>query len=243
MAISGIPSRIRSRGSGGPGRSCGRSERLEIYPGSPRRTCSTCCSARPVPIVMAGVTGTGTRSSTRSPTRSEAGLSKGARRTPPRRASCERSRRSRTGPRKTPERSRSSTRPAAADTSCSTASPCCWSSTRRLTTIPTWGLGCRQPTRRRLTCGRHSPGLILRHNLHGIDIDLRCTQIAALGPLAALPAGLSGDGHQEGSTPHQQVEHRVRRADAWRRVHAQGVRGARSNRSSWGNSSRSSSIR
>ena len=24
------------------------------------------------------------------------------------------------------------------------------------------------------------PGLILRHNLHGIDIDLRCTQIAAL---------------------------------------------------------------
>ena len=27
---------------------------------------------------------------------------------------------------------------------------------------------------------REFPGLILRHNLHGIDIDLRCTQIAAL---------------------------------------------------------------
>src|SRR5208337_1834006 len=27
---------------------------------------------------------------------------------------------------------------------------------------------------------RALPGLILRHNLHGIDIDLRCTQIAAL---------------------------------------------------------------
>jgi hypothetical protein len=27
---------------------------------------------------------------------------------------------------------------------------------------------------------RAAPGLILRHNLHGIDIDLRCTQIAAL---------------------------------------------------------------
>ena len=27
---------------------------------------------------------------------------------------------------------------------------------------------------------RELPGLILRHNLHGIDIDLRCTQIAAL---------------------------------------------------------------
>src|SRR4029078_338962 len=25
------------------------------------------------------------------------------------------------------------------------------------------------------------PGLILKHNLHGIDIDFRCTQIAALG--------------------------------------------------------------
>lgn len=40
------------------------------------------------------------------------------------------------------------------------------------------GLQADYPTRDDLRKG--VPGLILRHNLHGIDIDLRCTQIAAL---------------------------------------------------------------
>ena len=82
-------------------------------------------------------------------------------------------------PKKDPERSRSSTRPAAAGTSCSTASPCCWSSTKKPTTTPIWAEPqADYPTRDDLR--RAVPGLILRHNLHGIDIDLRCTQIAAL---------------------------------------------------------------
>ena len=44
----------------------------------------------------------------------------------------------------------------------------------------TWGrdLQADYPTKNDLR--RDLPGLILRHNLHGIDIDLRCTQIAAL---------------------------------------------------------------
>ena len=128
-----------------------------ICPGSRRRTCSTCCSARPEPIDTAGATATGSGSSTTSPTRSVAGRSRDGRRTPPRSNSCGRSRRSRTGPRKTPERSRSSTRPAAAATSCSTASPCCWSSTRKPTTTPTWGRRCRRTTPRRTTCGGLCP--------------------------------------------------------------------------------------
>jgi hypothetical protein len=40
------------------------------------------------------------------------------------------------------------------------------------------GLQADYPTRDDMR--RALPGLILRHNLHGIDIDLRCTQIAAL---------------------------------------------------------------
>jgi hypothetical protein len=40
------------------------------------------------------------------------------------------------------------------------------------------GLQADYPTKDDLR--RSVPGLILRHNLHGIDIDLRCTQIAAL---------------------------------------------------------------
>jgi hypothetical protein len=40
------------------------------------------------------------------------------------------------------------------------------------------GLQADYPTKDDLR--RAMPGLILRHNLHGIDIDLRCTQIAAL---------------------------------------------------------------
>ena len=54
MATSGTRSRIRSRESGGPGRSCGRSERPGICLGSPRRTCSTCSSARPEPTGHGG---------------------------------------------------------------------------------------------------------------------------------------------------------------------------------------------
>ena len=46
---------------------------------------------------------------------------------------------------------------------------------------PRPGIGaCRPTTRRRTTCGGLLPGLILRHNLHGIDIDLRAVQIAGL---------------------------------------------------------------
>ena len=45
------------------------------------------------------------------------------------------------------------------------------------------------------------------------------------GPLAALPAGLPGDGAEEGPAQDHPVEHRLRRADAGREGHAQGVRG------------------
>ena len=42
-------------------------------------------------------------------------------------------------------------------------------------------------TPRRTTCGG-LPGLILRHNLHGIDIDLRARPDRRSRPLAAVPA-------------------------------------------------------
>ena len=57
-----------------------------------------------------------------------------------------------TDPRKTPVRSRSSTQPAAAGTSCFTASVCCWSSTRKPTTTSIWGRHCGPIIRRRKTC-------------------------------------------------------------------------------------------
>ena len=44
-------------------------------------------------------------------------------------------------------------------------------------------------------------------------------------PLAPLPAGLSGDGAEEGPAQDHQVELRLCRADARRGAHAQGVRG------------------
>ncbi len=181
MATSGTRSRIQVEESWWPWATLREIEEAGGSLRFRRRTCSTCCSARPVADRITGGYGDWDASlSTRSPTRSDAGRSRAGRRTPPRSNSCGRSRRSRTGPRKTPERSRSSTRPAAAATSCSTASPCCWSSTRKPTTTLTWARRFRRITRRKDDLRRAVPGLILRHNLHGIDIDLRCTQIAAL---------------------------------------------------------------
>ena len=79
-----------------------------------------------------------------------------------------------------------STRPAAAGTSCSTPSTCCSRSTRR----PTATRRARRARRRArrsptdypsLDALRKAvPGLVLAHNLHGVDIDPRCAQIAQL---------------------------------------------------------------
>ena len=59
------------------------------------------------------------------------------------------------------------------------------------------------------------PGLILRHNLHGIDIDLRATQIAATRRLATCAAGVSAAWTQaQRPAQNHQIKHRLRRADA-----------------------------
>ena len=79
-----------------------------------------------------------------------------------------------------------STRPAAPGTSCSTPSTCCSRSTRRRYADPESPTS--EATGRTLAEDYPSldalrkavPGLILAHNLHGVDIDPRCAQIAQL---------------------------------------------------------------
>ena len=70
---------------------------------------------------------------------------------------------------------------------------------------------------------RDVPRLILAHNLHGIDIDLRAAR-SRPGPVAPLSACLSGDGAKRGSAQDHAVELRLCRADAGRRTDAQRVR-------------------
>ena len=107
----------------------------------------------------------------------------------------------RTAPRKTPERSRFSTRRAAAGTSCSTASPCCWSSTRKPTTTPTWAeaLQADYPTKddSAAGCPRSDPAAQParhRHRPAGSPDRRPC-------PLAAVPAGYQEMGLKKDRPP------------------------------------------
>ena len=61
---------------------------------------------------------------------------------------------------------------------------------------------------------REVPRLILAHNLHGIDIDLRVQPDCGPRPVAPLPAGLSGDGAEERSPQDHPLELRLCRTDA-----------------------------
>ena len=71
------------------------------------------------------------------------------------------------------------------------------------------------------------PRLIIEHNLHGIDIDPRCAQIAGLSPLAAGAEGLAAARPEAGGAPgHHTLEHRLRRADAGREGAAPRIRRA-----------------
>ena len=65
---------------------------------------------------------------------------------------------------------------------------------------------------------RAAPRLIVEHNLHGVDIDPRCAQIAALGALAAGAAGVERPWRcRIRAAAHPSHAHRGGRADARRR--------------------------
>ena len=72
------------------------------------------------------------------------------------------------------------------------------------------------------------PRLIIEHNLHGIDIDPRCAQIAGLSLWLRAQKSLAATRPQAGGAPgHQTLEHRLRRADAGRKGVAARIRGKR----------------
>ena len=74
---------------------------------------------------------------------------------------------------------------------------------------------------------REVPRLIIEHNIHGIDIDPRCAQIAGLSLwLRAQKALATQTASSRRAPPHPTLEHRLRRADAGDKVTAARVRRA-----------------
>ena len=152
-----------------------------ICPGSRPRTCSTCSSARPEPTVTAGDTGDSDEifydDRQRGPSPGHRGPQGGRH---ARSNSCGRSR-------SIPHRAKKDPREIKIlDPACGSGHFLLYCFALLLVIYeeayddPDLGpaLQADYPTKDDLR--KAVPGLILRHNLHGIDIDLRCTQIAAL---------------------------------------------------------------
>jgi hypothetical protein len=69
------------------------------------------------------------------------------------------------------------------------------------------------------------PALVLAHNLHGVDIDARCAQIAQLALwMRAQKAYLDGGGGARGAPDHPPLEHRGGGAAGRRRRDGEGLR-------------------